>query len=133
MLKSDKAGRERNKRQLTVNAWGVTAFGYQEANSVAQRGIRLAEEAIEAAQACGCSAEMVHRMVDYVYSRPSGELAQELGGVGITLLALAEAARLSADDEEARELLRVLSKPISHFIERNISKNNAGFKADGIL
>ena len=47
------------------------------------------------------------RLVDHVFSRPPGEVGQELGGVGLTVLALAETVGLSADQEERAELWRV--------------------------
>jgi len=45
----------------------------------------------------------------------------------VCVLALAAAAGLSADEEECREMHRVLSKPLGEFTERNASKNAAGF------
>jgi hypothetical protein len=117
----------RDARQLQVAAWCAAAFGYGHAASVPQRGVRLAEEAIEAAQAAGCDRAMIHRLVDYVFDRPAGQLAQELGGVGVTALALAQAANLSADECEWAEVARVLSKPLSDFAARNAVKNEAGF------
>lgn len=94
-----------------------------------QRAVRFLEEAIEAYQAAGGSEYMARRLVTYVFQRPAGTLAQELGGVGVTVLALAQAAGISADAEEEREIARVLSKPIEHFAERNEAKNAAGFDA----
>jgi hypothetical protein len=123
--------RGRADRQSRVHDWCVAAFGDDHAWSVEQRGIRMIEEAIEAGQAAGCSAEMVHRLVDHVFSRPVGDLAQEIGGVGVTLLALSEAAQIDADCEERREFARVLSKPLSHFAARNAAKNAAGFNVTG--
>ncbi len=117
----------RETRQRVVASWCVNAFGAEHATSLPQRGIRHAEEAIEAAQAAGTPREMVHRLVDYIYDRPAGALAQEIGGSGLTLLALAQAAGLWADQEEAREIARVLAKPLSHFTKRNENKNAAGF------
>ena len=75
---------------------------------------------------------MAHLLVDHVFSRPIGTLEQELGGVGISALVLASAAGLSADDAEAAELERVLSKPIEHFRARNDAKVAAGFLATGL-
>lgn len=118
----------RDVRQRTVSRWCAACFGRDEATSVPQRGMRLVEEAIEAAQAAGVPRDKVLQMVDHVYGREPGELHQELGGVGVTLLALAEAAQLSADECEARELERVLSKPTSYYAERNAAKNAAGFR-----
>jgi hypothetical protein len=130
---STTAARYREARQQKVADWCAAAFGEGQAASIEQRGIRLLEEAIEAYQACGASADMAHKMVDYIFARPAGTIGQELGGVGVTTLALANAAGLSADDCEAKEVARVLAKPLSHFTARNQAKNNAGFRAAAIL
>lgn len=120
----------RSARQAVVYSWCSAAFGQAHATSVAQRGLRLAEEAVEVAQAAGVDLEQLLNLVRFVYSRPVGELGQELGGVGVTVLALAAAADLDAETEEAREVARVLSKPLSHFHARNEAKNAAGFDAN---
>lgn len=117
----------RRFRQQRVHRWCIAAFGDDHARSIEQRGIRLAEEALELAQAAGCSAEMIHKLVDYVFSRPVGDLRQEAGGVGVTLLALGAAAGFSVDVAEEAEIARVLSKPLAHFAARNAAKNAAGF------
>ena len=117
----------RDERQRTVSDWCAKAFGADHAASLPQRGIRHIEEAIEAGQAAGCDPAMIHKLVDYVFSKEPGKLHQEIGGSGLTLLALAQAAGLSADAEEAREVERVLAKPLEHFAARNKVKNDAGF------
>lgn len=122
----------RDSRQACVAHWCALAFGKDQAASVEQRGLRLAEEAIEAAQAAGCDPAQLHKLIDYIYARPAGTMARELGGVGITLLALADAAGLSADDAELAELDRVLAKPFEYFTARNQAKNDAGFIAHGV-
>lgn len=119
----------RDQRQTTVADWCAAAFGTDQAASIKQRGIRLLEEAIEAYQATGADAAMAHKMVDYIFARPAGTIAQELGGVGVTTLALANAAGVSADECEAKEVARVLAKPLAHFTARNQAKNDAGFTA----
>jgi hypothetical protein len=121
----------RDERQNDVFAWTRAAFGVEHATSLPQRGLRLLEESIEAFQSAGGDADMAHRLVDFVFSRPIGELGQELGGVGLTLLALAAAAGRSADEEEVRELNRVLSKSAEEFAARNAAKNAAGFSYAG--
>lgn len=117
----------RDGRQRAIARWCADAFGKEHAENLAQRGVRHAEEAIELAQAAGTPREMLHQLVDYIYDRPPGELAQEIGGSALTLLALAAAAKLSVDTEEAREIARVLAKPLAHFTARNEAKNAAGF------
>jgi hypothetical protein len=120
---------ERLRRQHAVADWCVQAFGAQQASSLPQRGLRLAEEAIEAAQAAGTPAAILHTLIDHVYSRPVGDLGQELGGVGVTMLALAHAADKNADECEAAEVNRVLELPLEHFTRRNAEKNRLGFSA----
>ena len=115
--------------QRVVAEWCAAAFGQDHAASVEQRGLRHVEEAIEASQSAGCDRAIVHKLVDYVFDRPPGDLNQEIGGSGLTLLALAAAAGLSADAEEQREVDRVKSKPLEHFAKRNRVKNEAGFIA----
>ena len=118
----------RDQRQARIANWAEMAFGKAEATSLPQRGLRLLEEAIEAFQACGGDEAIAHKLVAYVFDRPKGEINQELGGVAVCVLALAAAASLSADEEECREISRVLSKPLSTFAQRNAAKNEAGFK-----
>lgn len=118
----------RDQRQAMIANWAKMAFGREEATGLPQRGLRLLEEAIEAFQACGGDEAIAHELVAYVFGRPKGMIGQELGGVAVTVLALAAAAGLSADEEECREIHRVLSKPMREFTERNAAKNAAGFK-----
>jgi hypothetical protein len=126
-ITAKKLTNRRDERQEMVAAWCAAAFGKGHASSLPQRGVRLLEEAIEAYQAVGGTADMAHRLVDFIFARPRGRLDQELGGVGVTLLALANAAALSADACESAEVLRILQKPLAHFAARNRAKNDAGF------
>lgn len=119
----------RQQRQQDISAWAVRAFGTDEALGVKQRALRFLEEAIELYQACDGDLVVGHKLLDYVFNRPVGAVEQELGGAGVTLLALAHAAGYWADDAEANEARRVLSKPIEEFTARNELKNQAGFLA----
>jgi|SRR6185295_6379885 len=121
----------RSRRQLLIAAWAKASFGEAEATSIPQRGVRLLEEAVELYQACGGDEAMAHKLVTYVFGRDKGTVGQELGGVAVCALLVAEAAGLSADEEEAREIFRILGKPTKHFTERNANKNAAGFLAAG--
>lgn len=129
----------RDLRQATVAEWCAAAFGIEHATNLAQRAVRFREEAEELYQAAMAAAgvdaaaaiELAHRQTDHVHSRPVGTIGQELGGVGVTTLALANAAGLSADAEEMREVDRVLAKPLAHFARRNAEKNAAGFDVTG--
>ena len=117
----------RQDRQSRVLAWAREAFGPEESSSIVHRGLRLLEEAVEAAQAAGVDRAQAHRLLEYVYDRPVGELPQELGGLGITLLALSAAAGLDADACEQREFDRIMALAPEHFRQRNARKNAAGF------
>lgn len=123
--------RARNHMQKRLREWGAAAFGEAHVSSPPQRAVRFLEEAIELYQSCGADPEMAHKLIDYVFSRPVGELRSEFGGVGVTVLMLAEACDLSAAECEAAEMERVLSKGAAHFTERNREKNAAGFDVTG--
>lgn len=116
-------------RQRRVNEWAVDAFGVGQAINPKQRALRLLEEAVEAYQAVGGDKVIAHLTVDIMFERPVGNPVQELGGVGVTLLALAASLGVSADQEEAREIARIFSKPIEHWTARNAAKNAAGLDA----
>lgn len=116
-------------RQRRVNEWAVDAFGVAQAINPRQRALRLLEEAVEAYQAVGGDKVMAHLTIDVMFDRPAGDPLQELGGVGVTLLALAASLGVSADLEEAREIARIFSKPIDHWTARNAAKNAAGLDA----
>jgi NTP pyrophosphatase (non-canonical NTP hydrolase) len=118
----------RDQRQAMLVSWAERAFGREETTSVPQRGLRLLEEAIEAFQACGGDEAIAHQLVTFVFARPQGTVAQELGGVAVTTLLLAAAVGVSAEEEECCEIHRVLSKPLREFTQRNADKNAAGFK-----
>ena len=122
----------RDLRQVVVSSWCRAAFGDFHADSIEQRGLRLMEEAAEAAQASGVGVHLAHRVVDYVWNRPEGSLFQELGGVAVTLHALASAAGINSEDAEITEVVRVLSKPLSHFAQRNKQKNDDGLRAGAL-
>jgi NTP pyrophosphatase (non-canonical NTP hydrolase) len=125
----DPANWSRIERQRRMFDWCCRAFGETETRSIPQRGLRLLEEAAEAAQAAGVDVDTSIHLMVYVWGRKKGELAQELGGVAITSLALAAAANLDMDSAEVDEILRVLSKPLSHFKKRNEQKNADGLTA----
>lgn len=117
----------RDGRQKVVADWCAASFGVGAASSLPQRAVRLLEEVIEAFQAAGGDPAMAHKLIDFVFARPVGDLNKEIGAVGLVLLSLANAAGVSADAEEASEVGRVLAKPNSHWAARNANKNAAGF------
>ena len=117
---------QRDHRQLSVQIWVRDTFGERTAVSVDLRAARFIEEAIEAVQSAGLPLAELERVARFVYAKPAGELRQELGGVGLTLLAFAAAAGVSADDAESAEFARVLAKGAEHFRQRDQLKADAG-------
>lgn len=97
----------RGRRQTKVFRWAVNTFG-DIAKDPKERVNRFIEESIELAQALGADKEQVCRIVNYVYSRPPGDVFQEAGGAALTLLALCESLGISADSAESAELSRAL-------------------------
>ena len=116
---------KRNLRQSAVFHWVRATFG--EPSTVAsERVLRVLEEAIELAQAEGIPQDRVLASVEYVYRKPVGDPAQEVGGLGVTLLAYCETKGISADEEEAREFDRVVKIDADHFRARHNKKADAG-------
>lgn len=115
----------RDARQAAIYQWVADTFGANTLHT-SERAMRFVEEAIELVQAVGLSAVVVHRIVDHVYAKPPGGLAQEIGGCGTTLLALAAAHGVSADDAERAEFERVLKIDPARFRERHDAKARAG-------
>jgi NTP pyrophosphatase (non-canonical NTP hydrolase) len=107
----------RDKRQGVVKAWIKRVFGLRTIN-LRFRAERVLEEALELAQAAGYPQEKVAGLTAKVYANPPGALRQEVGGLGISVLALCETAGISADERAEAEIHRVLSKSTAHFKER---------------
>jgi hypothetical protein len=84
--------------QNGVRHWVATAFGKEAADDVTERNHRFLEEALELVQSAGCTKYEAVQLVDYVYNRPAGEVAQEAGGTLSTLMALCSAHQLSLAD-----------------------------------
>ena len=93
--------------QLRVNAWVETCFSAESSKSPAVRNHRFLEEALELVQACGCTEHEAYQLVEYVFNRPMGEKAQEVGGTMLTLAALCTAHELDININAETELSRV--------------------------
>jgi hypothetical protein len=115
----------RDNRQLAVFRWTAETFGLA-ALTIGERALRVLEEAVELAQAAGIDHAQVRTLVDHVFAKPPGALKQEAGGVGLCLLAFAEACKFSADEAESAEFERVLQLDPGHFRMRHNKKADAG-------
>lgn len=114
--------------QIAV-AWARRSFGDEHVDDHGTRALRVAEEAVELAQAEGLSKEKLLRLVEVVYSRPPGYPPQELGGVMLTAAVYAGITGTTPYEAFARELYRVLEKDPTHFAKRNQEKIDLGLKA----
>ena len=75
-----------------------------------ERGDRLLEEVLELLQSGDYPPERVAALRDYVWGRPIGEPAQEVGGVMVTLGAYCLAFRLDMHEAGEVELARIWTK-----------------------
>jgi hypothetical protein len=96
--------------QDRVGDWMLACFGEEIAGDKQERNHRFIEEALELVQACGCTQSEAHQLVDYVFERPSGVIAQEAGGVAVTFAALCNAWNLNGDFCAETELVRIWTK-----------------------
>lgn len=96
--------------QAQVATWVETCFGTEVAQDIKERNHRFLEESLELVQSLGCTEDEAIQLVRYVYSRPTGEPVQEVGGVMLTLAALCNAARVSMEEAGNKELARVWNK-----------------------
>lgn len=96
--------------QSRVDPWLIECFGETIARDRQERNHRFLEETLELTQAAGCTASEAHQLVDYVFSRPVGEMPQEIGGVMVTLAALCLAHGQDMAEAGERELARIWTK-----------------------
>ena len=96
--------------QDRVQNWAVRCFGPTSSSDVQERAHRFLEEALELVQALGCTQDEAEMLVDYVFGRPVGEPAQEVGGVMVTMAALCAANGLDMVQAGETELTRIEGK-----------------------
>lgn len=96
--------------QYRVVGWALGCFGSEDTADRLMRTHRFLEEALELAQACGCTKEAAAEVLAYVYGRPTGVVKQEAGGTMVSLAVLCEAFGFSMDEAGETELARVLGK-----------------------
>ncbi len=92
--------------QSRVERWLEACFPPDVRTNRGERTHRFLEEALELAQANGCTRDDAFALVEYVFGRPAGEAAQEVGGVMVTLASLCSASEINMDNAGDRELER---------------------------
>ena len=93
-----------NSYQMRVERWLEACFPPAVRANRAERTHRFLEEALELAQANGCSREDALALVEYVFGRSQGDPAQEVGGVMVTLAGLCSASGINMDEAGDVEL-----------------------------
>jgi len=92
--------------QRRVEEWLEACFPPLVRADRGERTHRFLEEALELAQASGCSREDAIALVEYVFGRPQGQPEQEAGGVMVTLAGLCSASGVNMEEAANRELER---------------------------
>lgn len=105
-------------RQNVIARWVFQNLGGFALINQKERGLRVAEEAIELAQALTVSADDLHRLVDYVYARPVGDAGQEIAGTMVTLYAAAACIGVDADRAFDAEVTRIHTPDIIEKVRR---------------
>ncbi len=96
--------------QTKVVHWFIYCFNTNPETDKQERYARMAEEAIELAQAGDLPEDFVLDLVRHIYSRPKGVVGQEVGGLLTTVAVLCAAEGLDMDVLGETELNRVLTK-----------------------
>jgi len=96
--------------QALVAKWMAATFDEATCKDRMERNHRFLEEALELAQSLDCTREEALQLVDYVFGRPVGEPAQEVGGVMVTLAALCTPAGIDLEQASENELNRIWTK-----------------------
>jgi hypothetical protein len=92
--------------QSRVERWLAACFPPEVTRDRQERTHRFLEEALELAQANGCTREDAMALVDYVFGRPAGRSDLEVGGVMVTLAGLCSASGINMDEAGNAELER---------------------------
>jgi|GEM_PF-1225858 len=93
--------------QAGVAEWMGQCFLPSLYSDMTERGDRLLEEVLELLQAHGYDKARVPTLVDYVFGRPVGDPAQEVGGVMVTLAGYCWVAGLDMHAAGDAELARI--------------------------
>ncbi|UQA71923.1 hypothetical protein K1516_07385 [Stenotrophomonas maltophilia] len=93
--------------QAGVAEWMGQCFLPSLYSNMTERGDRLLEEVLELLQAHSYDKARVPTLVDYVFGRPVGDPAQEVGGVMVTLAGYCWVAGLDMHDAGDAELARI--------------------------
>jgi hypothetical protein len=111
--------------QSGVSSWMEQCFLPSLYSNMTERGDRLLEEVLELLQSKGYDPQRVATLVDYVWNRPVGEPAQEVGGVMVTLAGYCWIAGLDMHAAGAAELARINKPEVMATIRAKQEAKNA--------
>lgn len=111
--------------QAGVAEWMGHCFLPSLYSNMTERGDRLLEEVLELLQAHGYDKARVPTLVDYVFGRPVGEPAQEVGGVMVTLAGYCWVAGLDMHAAGDAELARISQADVMAKIRAKQEAKNA--------
>ena len=111
--------------QAGVSEWMGQCFLPSLYSNMTERGDRLLEEVLELLQAHGYDKARVPTLVDYVFGRPVGEPAQEVGGVMVTLAGYCWVAGLDMHAAGDAELARINQPDVMAKIRAKQEAKNA--------
>lgn len=111
--------------QTGVAEWMGQCFLPSLYSNMTERGDRLLEEVLELLQAHGYDKARVPTLVDYVFSRPVGDPAQEVGGVMVTLAGYCWVAGLDMHAAGDAELARINQPDVMAKIRAKQEAKNA--------
>ena len=111
--------------QAGVAEWMGQCFLPSLYSNMTERGDRLLEEVLELLQAHGYDKARVPTLVDYVFGRPVGDPAQEVGGVMVTLAGYCWVAGLDMHADGDAELARINQPEVRAKIRAKQEAKNA--------
>lgn len=111
--------------QREVLEWAVDKFG-EIARDPRERAMRFIEEAVELAQTQGVTDIDLGRICRRVFTRPAGDVAKEIGQVGMTFEAMAENIGHKVAPLVAAEIERVKTIPKEEWQRRHAAKVAVG-------
>lgn len=111
-------------RSAEFLAWAKDTYGSVSRIRV-ERLLRFVEEAIQLAHADGIDRDMLITLLDRVYSRPKGEINQEIAQTQVCLEMYAENIGESSDQLAERERQRIQTIPKEEWQRRNAIKQAA--------
>ena len=111
--------------QQRVAEWMQQAFIPSLYSNMTERGDRVLEEVLELLQSHGYDPARVATLVQYVFGRPAGEPAQEVGGVMVTLAGYCFIAGLDMHAAGEAELARICQPEVMAKIRAKQEAKNA--------